>query len=89
MRICKNERLQGRLDECMSRVSRDVAQGVCTSYTNVAGMSSGKVVNGASGVSERTNVVVKDKERSYAVIVRAKDLNAKMTNEQVEGESDA
>lgn len=76
-------RLQGRLNECVSRVCRDVAQGVCTSYANVIGMSGEKVVSGASGVSERTNVVVRIKERSYVVIVRAKDVNAKMTSEQV------
>lgn len=56
---------------------------MCTSYANVNGTSGGKIVSGAIGVSERKNVVIKNKERSYAVIVRAKDMNAKKTIEQV------
>ncbi|KMQ94800.1 golgin subfamily a member 4-like protein [Lasius niger] len=75
--ICKNKRLQGRLDECLSRVSRDVAQGVCVSYANVAGVS------GASKMSEKPSVVVREKERSFAVVVTAKYTNVKMTSEQV------
>ncbi|KMQ93191.1 golgin subfamily a member 4-like protein [Lasius niger] len=56
---------------------------VCVSYTNVAGMSGGKMVSDASKVSEKSNAVAKDRERSFAVVIKAKDANVKMSSEQV------
>jgi len=81
--LARNERLQGRLDECVSRVGRDVAQNVCgsgasVSYASMAGKSVVKNVN----VNDRVNVK-SVKERNFAVVVKAKDANVKMTSEQV------
>ncbi|CAK9796337.1 Uncharacterized 50 kDa protein in type I retrotransposable element R1DM [Anthophora quadrimaculata] len=81
--VRKNERLQGRLDECKERERQNECERMSrvASYASVAGMTG---VGGVSG-ERRDGVSVrgKSKEKSFAVVVKARDANVKMTSEQV------
>ncbi|CAK9816194.1 Uncharacterized 50 kDa protein in type I retrotransposable element R1DM [Anthophora plagiata] len=73
----KNERLQGRLDECKERERRYESERVSrASYASVTG------VTGVSG-AKRVSVSEKPRERTFAVVVKAKDASVSMTSEQV------
>lgn len=89
--LAKNERLQGKLDECLSRVSRDVAQSVCevadASCASVAGKEPVRNVISAN-VECKSDSVRKEKERNYAVVVKSNNESTKLSSEQVK-ESDA
>lgn len=80
--MCENERLKGRLDECAREKAVSV-QSVSPSYASAVSM-----VPCASGsVSAKSRMSVPEpmrvNERKYAVVIKPKDVNVKMTSEQV------
>lgn len=77
--IGKNERLQGRLDECLRRADLSATDG--RSYASVCRKEGETQMSGEKVVDNGVNVRNEMRERSYAVIVRAND--AKMSSEQV------
>lgn len=86
--LAKNERLQGRLDECVSRVGRNVApQSVCgtagVSFASIAARNVPKGVNGTNVESKDVSVNRKEKERNFAIVVKSKDESAILLSEQV------
>jgi len=81
--MCKNERLQGKLDECVRRTSQDVALGGCgVSYASMAARNEGLKVQEVSR-GQTGNARKNEKEQSYAVIVRAEDASVNVTSEEV------
>lgn len=80
--ISKNERLQGRIDEYERRLDSDVIQGGVNSYACVAGRVRDKSVS-AAGMSPDMNTGKDTKVRSFAVVIRPKNTDVKMTSEQV------
>ena len=79
--IAKNERLNGRIEECeklLAQRSVNVASGTGASY---ASMASKGVVRAAGSSQASASECVK--EKTYAVVVKAKDDSVKMTSEEV------
>ncbi|CAK9834510.1 Uncharacterized 50 kDa protein in type I retrotransposable element R1DM [Anthophora retusa] len=81
--VTKNERLQGRLDECKERELRSECERTSRAMSYADVTASG--VRGVNGAKHATGVSVsgKPRERTFAVVVRAKDANVKMTSDQV------
>ena len=68
--IAKNERLIGRIDECEKMLTQKEMMSASASYASVAGKS---VCVGGSSQDERVCAAAPVKEKTYAVVVKAKE----------------
>ena len=76
--IPKNERLNGRIEGCEKLLSQRNVSAASVSYASVASKGDMKAA-GSSQVCASERV----REKTYAVVVKAKDDSAKMTSEEV------
>lgn len=76
-------KLQRRLEECVTRGGRDVAQNVRviggTSYASVAGRTAARSMIDA----KRAKEIRKEKDGNFAIIIKAKDEHANLSSKQV------
>ena len=79
--IAKNERLSGRIDECEKMFAQKEMMSASASYASVAGKS--VVCVSGSSRDERVSAAASVKEKTYAVVVKAKDESVKMSSDEV------
>ena len=78
--IAKNERLIGRIDECEKMLTQKEMMSASASYASVAGKG---VCVGGSSQDGRVCAAAPVKEKTYAVVVKAKDESVKMSSDEV------
>ena len=76
--IVKNERLTGRIEECEKLLAQRNVSSMGVSYASIADKDVTKAVG-----SNQVNVSERVREKTFAVVVKAKDDSVKMTSEEV------